>query len=163
LRNGSITGRSPPSGGAKTPVASFLPAYWRPHFTLGQISFRSLLRHESGLGRALNPTGTLNENSGPGNFATAKQFAFIGGPQDGQRDYKNLNYILLRVMFATLTGTLPASFTVSPAFDDTLWDFISATAYRNFVNDRVFTAANIGPFDFKAGADAARPARSSPT
>ena len=37
------------------PVASFLPAYWRPHFTLGQISFPSLLRHESGLGRELAP------------------------------------------------------------------------------------------------------------
>jgi hypothetical protein len=38
----------------------------------------------------------------------------------------------------------------------TLWHAVSASVYRNFVNERIFAAAGIGPFDFTAGPDAAR-------
>jgi hypothetical protein len=62
------------------------------------------------------------------------------------------------VLFATLTSTL------DPAFDaeslsvpeDTFWDFVSATAYCNYVNDNLFAAASIAPREFKADDIAAK-------
>jgi beta-lactamase family protein len=139
-----------------TPIVDFLPAYWRPHFTVSQISFRALLRHESGLGRALNTNG-LNSNSGPGDFLTAKMYVFTGGPQDGQRDYKNLNYAVLRVAFAVLSGIdRTVSFAQMGIPDDRFWDLASAIGYANYVNDVVFGAADIAPRQFKADDIAAK-------
>jgi hypothetical protein len=141
------------------PVYDFLPKYWRPHFTLNSISFDKLLGHRSGLGRALNPNNMLNSNSGPGDFAAAKTYVFTGGPQDDQFDYKNLSYAVLRVLFATLTETLPSDFNGASSTDptgDLFWDVASAGAYCGYVNDNVFAPADIAPRGFTPDGDAAK-------
>src|SRR5215204_5638405 len=135
------------------PIASFLPQYWTTGTGVGAITFHDLLRHESGLGGSLNTGGVPNTNSGPGDFATAKDQIKRGSTGTGTYDYKNTNFAILRVLFATLTGTLDRAYKV-PSFlgvsNDVFWDFASATAYRNYVNDAVFVPASIGPPEFKA-------------
>jgi Beta-lactamase len=148
-----------------TLIVDFLPQYWTIGSGVGTITFHDLLRHESGLGGSLNVDGKLNTNSGPGDFATAKDQIGIGSTVTGTYDYKNVNFAVLRVLFATLTGTL------DPAFNngflsiskDTLWDFVSATAYCNYVNDNLFEAASIAPREFKADDIAAKAYGTPPT
>src|SRR5205823_5177107 len=111
----------------KTLIAGFLPQYWTTGPGVGAITFHDLLRHESGLGGSLNVGGTFN--TGPANFATAKAQIGIGSTGTGTRDYKNVNFAVLRVLFATLTGTLDPGLdggTLSVP-EDTFWDFTSAT------------------------------------
>ena len=142
----------------KTPIADFLPQYWPTGVGVDAITFHDLLRHKSGLGGLLNFGGTFS--SGPSDFATAKAQIALGNYGTGTHDYKNVNFAVLRVLFATLTGTLDPGFdggTLSPPIpNDTLWNFTSATAYCNYVNDMVFEAASIAPREFKADDIAAK-------
>ena len=140
----------------KTSIAGFLPQYWTQATSVGEITFRDLLRHEAGFGSTIMGTGA-------GNFGEAR-CEIAGGPSastKGTYTYKNVNFAILRILFATLTGTLsPASTT--PGFlgslgisDDAFWDTVSALAYQNFVNDNVFTPAMVDPRDFSADVNAA--------
>ena len=140
---------------ARTPIAGYLPDYWNPGANVGTITFRDLLRHESGLGAGLNMGG--NFSSGPGDFFTTKQQVELGSSVTGTADYKNLNFTLLRVLFATLTGTLEPDFKVPGGqSEDSFWDFASAMAYCNCVNDTIFAAAAIAPRQFTADDIAAK-------
>lgn len=133
----------------KDSIIDKVPAYWEPPLTIARVSYRQLLRHEAGIGRSLNPTPLLDKNSGPGDFATAADQVGRGSTNDGRRDYKNLNYVVLRTLFATLLGLDP---TVSLAFvgisDPDFWDRVSALAYADYVNDKVFAPAGIAPRKF---------------
>jgi CubicO group peptidase (beta-lactamase class C family) len=137
----------------KTPIAGFLPQYWVQGTGVGAITFRDLLRHEAGFGLSIS-------NSGAGNFAEAKG-EIASGPSatiKGKYRYKNVNFAILRILFVTLTGTLPPDF-VAPSFlglsEDEFWDAASALAYQNYVNDNVFVPATVDPRDFSAGTNAA--------
>ena len=137
----------------KTSIAGFLPQYWTQGTGIGGITFRDLLRHEAGLGSTISGTGA-------GNFAEAKG-EIASGPSavvKGKYTYKNVNFAILRILFATLTGTLSPAFP-TPSFlgisDDAFWDAISAIAYQNYANDNVFAPAAVAPRDFSADANAA--------
>ena len=131
-----------------TKISSYLPDYWNPGTNVSNITFRDLLRHESGLGGSFNMGG--NFSSGPGDFVTTRQQVELGSTGTGSADYKNLNFTLLRVLFATLTGTLATDFQVTGGVsEDTVWDYASAMAYCNYVNDNIFAAASIAPRGFK--------------
>jgi Beta-lactamase len=140
-----------------TPVKGFLPKYWARPASIADISFRDLLRHESGLGENLNVNKVRNTNSGPGDYANARDQFERGstGTGLGTFDYKNVNYTILRATFPIVAELIDPSIGL-PGFNDTLWHAISATVYRDFINDRVFAPAGVGPFDFTAGPDAAR-------
>jgi CubicO group peptidase (beta-lactamase class C family) len=137
----------------KTPIAGFLPQYWTQGTGVGGITFRDLLRHEAGLGSTISGTGA-------GNFAEAKS-EIANGPSasiKGTYTYRNVNFAILRILFATLTGTLSPAFSF-PSFlgisDDSFWDAVSAIAYQNYVNDNVFAPATVDSRDFSADANAA--------
>ncbi len=137
----------------KTPIAGFLPQYWPQATTVAGITFRDLLRHEAGLGSTIPGTGN-------GDFAEAKS-EIASGPSTSIRGaftYKNVNFALLRILFATLTGTLDPSFRWPLGLgiaDDAFWDAASAIAYQNYVNDNVFTPALVQSRDFSADEKAA--------
>ena len=146
----------------KSPIAAFLPQYWTQGAGIGAITFHDLLRHEAGLGGGISGSGT-------GDFAEAKGEVSNGSTGTGTYNYKNVNFALLRVLFATLTGTLSPAFT-SPAYlgnlgisDDVLWDVVSASGYGKFVNENVFEPADIAPRDFAADDSAAKAYATPPT
>ena len=135
-----------------TSITAFLPQYWMQGTGGAGITFRDLLRHEAGLGSTISGTGA-------GNFAEAK-LEIASGPSasiKGSYTYRNANFAILRILFATLTGTLsPAVTSPLPVIpDDTFWDVVSAIAYQNYVNDKVFALATVDPRDFSADANAA--------
>jgi CubicO group peptidase (beta-lactamase class C family) len=136
----------------KTSIAGFLPQYWTQGTGVGGITFRDVLRHEAGLGSTISGTGA-------GNFAEAKS-EIASGPSasiKGTYTYKNVNFAILRILFATLTGTLSPDLTMAflGISDDAFWDAASAIAYQNYVNDNVFAPATVDPRDFSADANAA--------
>ena len=130
-------------------VGFFLPSYWDFGPGTAAATFHSLMRHEAGLGSSY-------AGSGQGDFATARSemAATVGGPV-GTPNYKNVNYAILRVAFPIVAGAIDRDVSFGPAYDDAFWDLVSATFYRDFVNERIFAPAGLGPFDFKAGPDAA--------
>jgi CubicO group peptidase (beta-lactamase class C family) len=136
-----------------TTIGRFLPQYWTRGTGSDAVTFHALLRHEAGFDAGAT-------DSGNGDFAAAKS-AIAKGPTAslvGNYTYRNVNFAILRILFATLTGMLtPAS--KSPSFfnmtDDTFWDGISGLAYENTVNDTVFAPANIDPHDHSAPPNAA--------
>jgi hypothetical protein len=142
----------------KTPVAPYLPQYWVRGSGVGAITFHDLLRHESGLGAGIG-------DSGAGTFAEAKEEIRKGstGTGAGTYNYKNLNFAILRILFATLTGALPPSFEypnipfpfLPDISEDPFWDAVSASAYSNYVNETVFAPASLNPRDFSADSNAA--------
>ncbi len=146
-----------------TSIVNFVPAYWQADSSVNQVSFRMLLRHTSGLGQEFNipPTSvnaaSINTSSGPGDIASARVACNTGSSLDAAYDYKNINYIILRVAFAILAG-VPRTLDQqsSPVNIDTLWDLVSANAYANYVNDVLFGPANIAPRNFVADVDAAK-------
>jgi hypothetical protein len=142
-----------------TPIAQFLPQYWTTGPGIGAITFRDLLRHEAGLGTGLtNPDGT--PSTGVGNFAEARAQVGMGtntnGSWTGKYLYRNVNYAILRVLFATVSGTVGTAATAPSwlaAFgitDDTLWDAISTVVYCNYARDFVFAPVGIDRDDLKA-------------
>lgn len=139
----------------RTPIAGYLPQYWAQGGGVGAITFHDLLRHEGGLG------GTIS-GSGVGNFAEARTEIGKGSSGTGTYNYKNLNFALLRVLFATLTGTLNPASPLPPFLaslgisEDVFWDVLSASAYSDWVNDYVFAPASIDPRGFQADANAAK-------
>ncbi len=139
-----------------TPIRDYVPAYWEPDPTLNWVTFHMLLRHESGLLR--DPTKPLNSDSGPtGGIAAMRAAAKQGSVLDNQPDYKNVNYLILRVAFAILAG-VPRSMDQQsvPMNIDDFWQLVSAGAYANYVNDVLFGAASIAPRNFVADVDAAK-------
>jgi CubicO group peptidase (beta-lactamase class C family) len=140
-----------------TPIYDFVPSCWEPDGSLKTITFRELLRHRSGLGHNLNtPPAVLNSNPGPGDIATARAAANAGSV-DNLPDYKNINYIILRVAFAILAGVPRDMDEASTGMnEDAFWGSVSAAAYANYVNDNLFAPANIAPRSFVADADAAK-------
>lgn len=130
-------------------VGFFLPSYWDFGPGTAAATFHSLMRHEGGLGGSFN-------GSGSGTFAAARsEMALpVTGPV-GTPNYKNVNYAILRVTFPIVAGAIDRDVSFGPAFDDALWNLVSTTFYRDFVNQRIFAPAGLGPFDFQAGPDAA--------
>jgi CubicO group peptidase (beta-lactamase class C family) len=117
-----------------TPVAGYLPNYWPRGAGIDAITFENLLRHEAGLGGSLS-------SPGPADYATAKAQIAVGSTGLGTYNYMNVNFTILRVLLATLTGAVPPWFEWLSIFgisSDTFWDYASIRAYSNYVNDCIF-------------------------
>ena len=136
-----------------SPVAPYLPQFWTQGPDVGSITFHALLRHEAGLGDSIT-------DSGAGNFAEARR-EIANGPKPSRKGtylYRNVNFALLRVLFATVTGTLDTAATAPPFLglsDDAFWDLASALAYAKVVNETVFAPASIAARDYSAEPNAA--------
>lgn len=130
----------------RTPIAPFLPAYWEVPAANAGITFHDLLRHEGGLGGHF--TG-----SGADSFTIARVQMEIDAVNIGTFNYKNFNFLILRAALPILAGVVPADMSAGASLNDSLWDSVTTTFYRQFCNDRIFAAAGVGPFDFVAPAD----------
>jgi CubicO group peptidase (beta-lactamase class C family) len=131
-----------------TPVANYLPDYWQLPVGNASITFHQLLRHESGLGGQF--TG-----SGAEGFTIARVQMEINAVGIGTYRYKNFNFLILRAALPVLAGVVPPEMSAGASLNDSLWDEVTRTFYRQFCNDHIFAAAGVGPFDFLAPPDSA--------
>jgi CubicO group peptidase (beta-lactamase class C family) len=121
-----------------TPVAAWLPSYWKIGPGSEQITFRQLMDHTSGLS-APNPLA---------DYVSAEHAVSKG---TGSPDtYNNENYIVCRVLVAILSGyaAKDTTFSANPMLNDTNWDHASIEGYRKYVAESVFMPAGIAVATF---------------
>jgi len=120
-------------------IINYLPAYWAKGGNIGMISFRNLLNHTSGIEVPGSAT----------NFATMKGeiAAGVNAGDVGDGQYENTNFGLCRILIPIINGDISknANFGVN---NDLVWDVCTISAYRNYVQAKVFTPAGVNNAGF---------------
>lgn len=120
-------------------IINYLPAYWAKGSNIGMISFRNLLNHTSGIEVPGSAT----------NFATMKGeiAAGVNAGDVGDGQYENTNFGLCRILIPIINGDISknANFGVN---NDLVWDVCTISAYRNYVQAKVFTPAGVNNAGF---------------
>ena len=149
---------------AASPIGAYLPAYWNAPASTRALTFDNLLRHESGLATSFGDS----TQPGPNDFFAARDQARAGPAGSGPwpYNYKNANYVILRVLVATLQRIPDASFAfpqVPTLFgasidttDESWWDVVTAQAYASYVNENIFAPAGVDPRFFFPAENAAK-------
>ena len=125
-----------------TPIGPYLPVYWGADPSVESITFDEVLRHDSRL------------CNGGWRFASAKAQVAAGQSATpcvdgtGTLDpYRNVNYVLLRVLLGTVSGKVDTRFARGFLFEsmsDLLWNLATMLYYRESVQTRVFDVAGVG-------------------
>lgn len=111
-------------------IIKYLPAHWKKGPNIEDITFRQLLRHRSGFS-----TGGSGSD-----YALMKSKVAAGVAGTGMYDYENMNFGLCRIL---IPFVLYGDFLNSFSFTDEVWDFITITAYTEFMQNKVFTPAGV--------------------
>lgn len=113
-----------------TKIIGYLPAHWKKGPNLEDVTFRQLLRHRSGFS-----TGGSGSD-----FALMKQKVAAGVTATGMYDYENMNFGLCRILIPfVLYGDFLNAFSLS----DEVWDYVTITAYTEFMQNRVFGPSGV--------------------
>jgi CubicO group peptidase (beta-lactamase class C family) len=130
-----------------TPIISYLPDYWQTGSNIGGITFAHLMNHRSGI-----VTGTNSDAS----FSRMKSLIAAGVSNPGQSSgYSNVNFALCRILIATIAGYIDTSANFGPN-NDLMWDWITVSAYSDYVRDNVFSPAGVSGPSFANSANSAR-------
>jgi CubicO group peptidase (beta-lactamase class C family) len=123
-------------------IEPWLPAYWVRGPNVQKVTFRELMQHDSGFRRP----GTVD-------FVGAREQIADGAIRPLLDPlppaYANVNYILCRVLFATLLGADPHAWDADrlanyPSLKaDDFCDLVSRMAYANYVNEAIFSPAGL--------------------
>jgi CubicO group peptidase (beta-lactamase class C family) len=132
------------------PIVGYLPAYWMVGPNVGQITFRHLLTHRSGI-RA--PGRATDYWTMRGVVQNGVQASLIDGSCADGLCYQNANFALMRILIPVLNGAnrqfmgaTPVPMGPAPALIDQLWDVFSVASYADYVAKKVFQPAGVsGP------------------
>lgn len=124
-----------------TKIINYLPSHWSKGPKINQITFRHLLNQTSGF-----DTGDSSTD-----YETMKKMVAKGVPKVGDYAYANMNCGLCRILIPILMGTVKkdAQFFPFGSLNDKLWDAITVSYYREFMQDRVFEPSGVNNADFK--------------
>lgn len=111
-------------------IVDYLPKYWKKGPNVESISFRHLLRHRSGFS-----TGGSGSD-----FALMKSKVAEGVTDIGKGDYENMNFGLCRIL---IPFVLYGDFLNTFSFSDEVWDYVTITAYTEFMQQRVFAPSGV--------------------
>lgn len=132
---------------ASTKIIDYLPAYWAKGPNIDKITFAELMTHTSGFRVAGSDT-----------FYPIMKAQVAAGVTDanlGQYSYQNMNFSLCRILLAVMNGTISANTVFPPPFEDQFWDYITITAYADYVAQNLFQPAGVsGPTFVHPDADA---------
>jgi CubicO group peptidase (beta-lactamase class C family) len=110
------------------PIFPYLPSYWVPGSNVELISFADLMRHTSGLVAS-------STDSGPETYFAARAAVEAGASQQDihiVRVYQNVNFILCRVLIATINGN--GDVTAEFVLNDPVWDYVTMSAYSEYLS-----------------------------
>lgn len=125
-------------------IINYLPDYWAKGNNIGQISFRNLLQHRSG----------FNTGSSASDFNTMKTRVAAGVPGVGGYQYENMNFGLCRILIAVINGNINKN-TDFGVLNDQIWDMVTISSYRNYVQTKVFNPAGVANAGFAPAAGGA--------
>ena len=118
-------------------IIDYLPTYWAKGSNIGKITFRHLLTHTSGFSTGGSAT----------DFATMKSKVAAGVSGVGSYDYENMNFGLCRILMSVINGDISKGATF-PLLNDSIWDVTTISAYRKYMQAKVFTPAGVANASF---------------
>ncbi|MDZ8055636.1 MAG: serine hydrolase domain-containing protein [Aulosira sp. ZfuVER01] len=124
-----------------TKIINYLPNYWGKGKNIDKITFRHLLTHTSG----------FNTGSSSSSYTFMKSKVADGVTQVGSYDYENMNFGLCRILIPIINGNISkdANFPVPfPISQDQVWDVVTLSHYKNYMQANVFTPAGVSNVDF---------------
>jgi len=123
---------------ASTPIIDYLPTYWAKGPNIEKITFAQLMTHKSGF-----------RVTGSDTFYSILKSQVAGGVTNanlGVYSYQNMNFSLCRILLPVMNGVIAAGTTFPPPFEDQFWDYVTITAYENYVSQNLFQPAGVsGP------------------
>ena len=123
---------------ASTPIKDYLPTYWAKGPNIEKITFAQLMTHKSGF----RVTGSDTFY----NIMKAQVAAGVTNANLGAYSYQNMNFSLCRILLPVMNGVIPANTRFPAPFEDQFWDFVTITAYENYVAQNLFQPADVsGP------------------
>ena len=123
---------------ASTKIIDFLPDYWVKGPNIDKITFAQLLTHTSGF----RVTGS--DTFFP--IMKSQVAAGVTSANLGVYSYQNMNFSICRILIPVMNGTIPANTTFPAPFEDTIWDFVTLSAYAADVEQHLFQPAGVsGP------------------
>jgi CubicO group peptidase (beta-lactamase class C family) len=124
----------PPS----TKIVDYLPTYWAKGPNIDKINFAELMTHTSGFRVAGSDTFYP--------IMKAQVAAGVTNANLGVYSYQNMNFSLCRILIPVMNGTIPANTVFPPPFEDQFWDYVTITAYANYIAQNLFQPAGVsGP------------------
>jgi Beta-lactamase len=156
-----ILNESPLGMSPDNPIQPYLPSYWNPGLNVELITFADVMTHTSGL------------KPGPSGFSQtyvpcreAVEAGVIASNLGNHWDYQNTNFLLCRILMATVTGAVSVGMTYkrppnppdgSPVIlsgpggsdptpeqaNDALWDYETINFYDQYVQEHIFTPAAV--------------------
>jgi CubicO group peptidase (beta-lactamase class C family) len=123
-------------------INPYLPSYWQrgPGFA-PRVTFRKLLNHTSGFSAGDSRCDYLYMK---------EQVAKLPNEAAGGFVYANVNFSIMRVLIAVIDGKLAANaYQNYPAlYADGLWDVISTSYFKDYMNKEVFALAGVPTIGF---------------
>jgi len=92
---------------------------------IGKITFAQLMTHKAGF-----------RVTGSDTFYSIMKAQVAGGVTNanlGAYSYQNMNFSLCRILIAVMNGVISANTTFPAPFEDQFWDYVTITAYENYV------------------------------
>jgi CubicO group peptidase (beta-lactamase class C family) len=124
---------------ASTKIIDYLPTYWAKGPNIDKITFADLMTHRSGF--RVNGTSDTFYSIMKAQVASGVTTANLG-----QYSYQNMNFAICRILLPVMNGTIPANTVFPPAIQDQHWDYVTITAYADYVAQHLFTPAGVsGP------------------
>ena len=121
-------------------IEPWLPTFWSKGPGVSRITFRDLLTNKTGLKAATH------------DYLATKQAVANGTTTRGTWEYRNLNWVLGRILLATVNGDIDpsfpdadysAQFPAMAAMKDELWDLATIIHYRVYVGDHLLDPAGV--------------------
>jgi CubicO group peptidase (beta-lactamase class C family) len=136
-------------------ILPYLPDYWNPGSSTSLITFADLMTNTSALYPPSGPGTPPNQTYIPAREAVEAGViaANIGGApllNYSNWDYQNTNWVLGRVLMATVSGAVDVGLTgqassavTQEQANDQIWDARTVEFYERYVRDNIFAPAGI--------------------
>jgi CubicO group peptidase (beta-lactamase class C family) len=122
-----------------TKIIGYLPTYWNKGPNIGNITFRHLFTHTSGLSTGSSAT----------DYLSMKSVVAAGVSGVGSYEYANMNFGLCRILIPIINGNIAKSKLFSPSYlNDQFWDLTTINFYKSYMQTKVFTPAGVPNANF---------------
>ncbi len=121
-------------------IIDYLPTYWVKGPNVDKITFRHLLTHTSGIGGDKTPSDYL--------YMQMNLMLGVATP-GSDSSYKNMNFGLMRILIPIINGDISKNHSwpsVMPRNES--WDAFTIGAYKEYMQDKVFSPAGVTNADF---------------
>jgi hypothetical protein len=116
-------------------IGPYLPDYWSVGNNVADITFRDIMRHT---------TGFASDDS-DGSFPAMKREVARDVSANPGSHYANVNFSLLRVLGATVSGWVPANTQWDSEINDQMWDIAATQWLISRTNTKVLAPSGVAP------------------